>query len=160
MCTICAGEMSESKLEEGSIFMEPGVYWGSLVWIIHSAALRVIKKECRCPITEFNNRCTSPGLRDWRRIPQWWDTYSEAWRMKRSSSDLNRWHWRNKILIYMQNPWTKFLLHIWYRRKLWLIRQIISERKRQKYTLLCIKYITSENLLYSTGNSTQCCAVT
>ena len=30
------------------------------------------------------------------------------------------------------------------------------------YTLLilCIKYITNENLLYSTGNSTQCSVVT
>ena len=28
------------------------------------------------------------------------------------------------------------------------------------YTLLCIKEITSENLLYSTGNSTQCSVVT
>ena len=28
------------------------------------------------------------------------------------------------------------------------------------YTLLCIKYITKENPLYSTGNSTQCSVVT
>ena len=28
------------------------------------------------------------------------------------------------------------------------------------YTLLCIKLITDENLLYSTGNSTQCSVVT
>ena len=28
------------------------------------------------------------------------------------------------------------------------------------YTLLCIKQITNENLLYSTGNSTQCSVVT
>ena len=28
------------------------------------------------------------------------------------------------------------------------------------YTLLCIKQITKENLLYSTGNSTQCSVVT
>ena len=28
------------------------------------------------------------------------------------------------------------------------------------YTLLCVKKISSENLLYSTGNSTQCSAVT
>ena len=28
------------------------------------------------------------------------------------------------------------------------------------YTLLCIKQITNENLLYSTGNSTQCSLVT
>ena len=27
-------------------------------------------------------------------------------------------------------------------------------------TLLCIKWITNENLLYSTGNSTQCSVVT
>ena len=28
------------------------------------------------------------------------------------------------------------------------------------YTLLCIKQITNENLLYGTGNSTQCSVVT
>ena len=28
------------------------------------------------------------------------------------------------------------------------------------YTLICIKYITDENLTYSTGNSTQCSVVT
>ena len=28
------------------------------------------------------------------------------------------------------------------------------------YTLLCIKQITNENLLYSTGNSTPCSVVT
>ena len=28
------------------------------------------------------------------------------------------------------------------------------------YTLLCIKQVTNENLLYSTGNSTQCSVVT
>ena len=28
------------------------------------------------------------------------------------------------------------------------------------YTLLCIKQITNEDLLYSTGNSTQCSVVT
>ena len=28
------------------------------------------------------------------------------------------------------------------------------------YTLLCIKQITNENLLYSIGNSTQCSVVT
>ena len=28
------------------------------------------------------------------------------------------------------------------------------------YTLLCMKSVANENLLYSTGNSTQCSAVT
>ena len=28
------------------------------------------------------------------------------------------------------------------------------------YTLLCIKWVANENLLYSTGNSTQCSMVT
>ena len=28
------------------------------------------------------------------------------------------------------------------------------------YTLLCLKQITNENILYSTGNSTQCSVVT
>ena len=30
------------------------------------------------------------------------------------------------------------------------------EMGTDRYTLLCIKQITSESLLYSTGNSTQC----
>ena len=35
-------------------------------------------------------------------------------------------------------------------------RRINWEIETDIYTLLCIKYIMNENLLYSTGNSTQC----